>query len=150
MSIAANVRALAIAVGVAFLVTSLGVGRWMLFEAPRLARDSFNPRLVAAAADGPRGPILARDGTPLAVTVPAGVVFRREYLEPSLAHVVGYVSAQFGLAGLESAYAGALAGRDPADELALLRQRYLGQQPTPGSLVTGIDLAGQRAAALAL
>lgn len=141
-----QIRLLALAVGVAFLVTSLGVARWMLVEAAALGADPYNPRLAAASADRARGAILARDGTPLAI----GTGSSRRYLEPSLAHVVGYLSARFGRSGIESAYGAALIGADPAEPLAALRARYLGEFAPPDTVETGIDLAVQRAAAAAL
>jgi len=138
-----NLRALALALIVLFLLTSVGVGRRMLLS-PELANDPQDPRVAAVAFDRSRGPVLARDGTVLAQGHP------RQYAEPSLAQVVGYASAAYGAAGIELAYGAALVGQDSTDPLAVLRARYLGERTPPGSVTLGIDPATQRAAAAAL
>jgi len=52
-----NIRALALALIVLFLVTSVGVGRRMLLS-PELANDPQDPRVAAVAFDRARGPVL--------------------------------------------------------------------------------------------
>ncbi|HUG56520.1 MAG TPA: penicillin-binding transpeptidase domain-containing protein [Candidatus Limnocylindrales bacterium] len=145
-----NIRALALAIALAFLATSLGVGYWSLVASADLARDPFNPRLVAALQDRPRGRILAQEGSELAVSARVGDAFRRSYAEGSLAQVVGYASFRYGASGIEAAYAESLIGRDPADPLAQWRARYLRQYGEPNAVVLGIDPAVQRAAVEAL
>jgi len=147
--IAANVRSLTLALAAAFLVASLGAGYWTIFASGELARDPFNPRLIAASR-GPRGAIVDRNGAVLVESQKSADGFVRSYKDPSLAQVTGYASLRFGLAGIEAAYADSLVGQDPADPASIWRARYLGERTPAGSVVLGIDERVQRAAAEAL
>ena len=148
--IAANIRSLTLALAVAFLVTSFGVSYWTIIAADQLANDPFNPRLIAAANDRPRGAILDRNGATLATSEKGTSGFVRSYKDQSLAQVVGYASLQFGLSGVEAAYAESLIGQDPADPISIWRARYLGERQAVGSVVLGIDGKIQKAAVDAL
>jgi peptidoglycan glycosyltransferase len=148
--IASNIRALTLALAFAFLVTSVGVTYWTILASDELANDPFNPRLIAATNDQSRGSIVDRNGTVLAVSQKAGDRFARAYNDASLAQVLGYASSQFGLSGIEAAYADSLIGRDPADPISIWRSRYLGERPPAGAIVLGIDSKVQKAAADAL
>ena len=149
--IGANIRALSVVIAIAFLLASIGVGYWTLVEASDLSSDGFNPRLLAATRDRPRGRIVAADGAELAVSVRnADGTYRRRYADRSLAQVVGFASFRYGTSGVEAAYAESLIGRDAADPLGQRRARYLRDQPEVGSVKLGILPAVQRAAAAAL
>jgi len=126
--IAANIRSLTLALAVTFLVTSVGVSYWTILASDQLANDPFNPRLIAASRDRPRGAILDRNGAPLATSEKGADGFVRSYKDQSLAQVVGYASLQFGLSGVEAAYAESLIGQDPADPISIWRARYLGER----------------------
>src|SRR5262245_24570155 len=104
-----------------------------------LSADGFNPRLLAAIRDRPRGKVLAADGTELAVSVrePDGT-YRRRYAERSLAQVIGFASFKYGSTGIEGGYAESLIGRDAADPAGQLRARYLHEQGEVGSVKLGI------------
>ena len=149
-SVATNLRSLTLAIALAFLVTSVGVGYWTLVASNDLSSDPFNPRLVAALRDRPRGRILDSAGGVLAESIRAANGYRRLYRDRSLAQVVGYASLRYGTAGIEAAYADSLVGQDPGDPMAVWRARYLGERDTPGAVVLGIDPKVQNAAALAL
>ncbi len=149
-TIAANVRGLTLAIAVAFLATSVGVGYWTLVASSELATDPFNPRLVAAVRDRPRGSILDSTGGVLAQSVRTPGGYTRRYTDRSLAQVVGYASYTYGSAGIEATYAESLIGQDPADPIATWRARYLGEREAPGSVVLGIVPKVQQAAAAAL
>jgi len=149
-SIAANIRGLTLAIALAFLITSLGVGYWTLVSGEELATDPFNPRLVAAIRDRPRGIITDASGTPLAESVQTNNTYKRVYRDKTLAHVTGYASFQFGASGIEAAYAESLIGQDPGDPLSQWRARYLRERVPPGSIVLGIDPKIQQAAVAAL
>jgi peptidoglycan glycosyltransferase len=149
-SIAANIRGLTLTIAIAFLITSLGVGYWTLMAGDELGSDPYNPRLVAAIRDRPRGFINDASGTKLAESVQAANGFRRVYHDGTLAHVTGYASFQFGAAGIEAAYAESLIGQDPGDPLSQWRARYLREHAPPGSVVLGIDRKVQDAAVAAL
>lgn len=148
--IAGNIRALTLAIAIAFLLTSFGVGYWSVIVSDELSSDPFNPRLVATLRDRPRGLVVAADGTQLAVSAQRPDGFRRAYADRSLVHVVGYASFKYGSAGIEGAYAESLAGRDPADPVGRWRARYLGERTPPSSVDLGIVPAIQRAAVAAL
>ena len=149
-SIAANIRGLTLAIAVAFLITSLGVGYWTLVSGEELNADPFNPRLVAAIRDRPRGFIRDAAGTTLAESVQTNDGYKRVYKDKTLAHVTGYASFQFGASGIEAAYAESLIGQDPGDPLSQWRARYLRERAPPGSVVLGIDPKVQKAAVDAL
>jgi penicillin-binding protein A len=148
--IGSNVRTVTLLIAIAFLLTSIGVGYWSLVEAADLSSDPFNPRLLATLRDRPRGRIVAADGSELAVSVKTADGFRRRYADRSLAQVIGYASFKYGASGIEAAYADSLIGRDAADPVGQWRQRYLREQPEPGSVQLGIVPAVQRAAVAAL
>jgi len=149
-SIAANIRGLTLAIALAFLVTSVGVGYWTLVAGDELATDPYNPRLVAAIRDRPRGLIKDASGATLAESVQTQDGYKRVYRDKTLAHVTGYASFQFGASGIEAAYAESLIGQDPGDPLSQWRARYLRERAPPGSIVLGIDPKLQKAAVDAL
>ena len=148
--IPANIRRLTLVIAVAFLLTSIGVGYWTLVAADELQGDAFNPRLIAAVRDRPRGRIVDASGGELAVSVRAGDAYRRRYPDRSLAQVVGYASFKYGASGIEATYQASLIGQDPADPVGQWRARYLGERAEPGSVALGIDPRLQRAAVAAL
>ena len=148
--IAANIRSLTLALAVAFLVASVGVGYWTILASGELSRDPFNPRLIAASRDRPRGAIVDRNGAVLVESQGTAGGFIRSYRDLSLAQVTGYASLRFGLAGVEGAYGESLIGQDPADPVATWRARYLGERAPAGSVVLGVDGKIQKAAAEAL
>jgi penicillin-binding protein A len=148
--ISANIRSLTLALALAFLVTSIGAAYWTILASDQLANDPFNPRLIAATNDRPRGSIVDRKGAPIATSEKTDAGFTRSYKDRSLAQVVGYASAKFGLSGIEAAYAESLIGQDPADPVSIWRTRYLGDRSPAGQVVLGLDLKIQKAAADAL
>lgn len=146
-----NIRRLAAFLAVAFFLTSLGVAYWQVVAADQLARDPYNPRLYAAALSQPRGEIVDRDGVALARSEPRGDSFRRVYPTGALHEPwLGYATLSHGAAGIEATYAQSLVGQDPADPLAALRRKYLGERVPPGSVRLAISAKLQDAAARAL
>jgi len=149
-SVAANIRSLTLVIALAFLVTSVGVGYWTLVSGDELSTDPYNPRLVAAIRDRPRGFITDASARTLAESAQVGNTYKRVYSDKTLAHVTGYASFQFGASGIEAAYAESLIGQDPADPLSQWRARYLRERAPPGTVVLGIDPKVQQAAVAAL
>jgi penicillin-binding protein A len=145
-----NIRGLSLAIAIAFLITSIGVGYWTLVASDELASDPFNPRLVAAIRDRPRGKIVDAAGGVLAQSVREQDGWTRKYTDRSLAQVVGFASFKYGASGIEAAYADSLIGQDPGDPIATWRSRYLGEHEEPGSVVLGIDPKVQKVAVDAL
>ena len=126
--IGANLRSLAITMALAFLITSIGVGYWTLAAGDELSRDPYNPRLVSAIRDRPRGKIVDAAGNVLAESVKTQDGYVRHYADRSLTQVVGYASFKYGASGVEAAYADSLIGQDAADPLSTWRARYLGER----------------------
>ena len=149
-TIGANIRRLTFVIAIAFLATSIGVGYWSLVAAEELNADPFNPRLIAAVRDRPRGKIVDASGRVLAESVKDGDAYRRRYADRSLAQVVGYASFKYGASGVEAAYQGSLIGQDPSDLIGQWRARYLGVHGEPGAVVIAIDPKIQQAAVSAL
>ena len=149
-TIGENIRGLSVAIAIAFLVTSAGVGYWTLVASDELASDPFNPRLVAAIRDRPRGKIVDNANGVLAESVKTQDGWTRKYRDRSLAHVVGFASFKYGASGIEAAYADSLVGQDPGDPIATWRARYLNEHEEPGSVVLGIDPKVQKVATDAL
>ena len=149
-SVTANIRSLSITIAIAFLITSIGVGYWTMVASEELGSDPFNPRLVSAIRDRPRGTIVDSAGNVLAESVKTADGYQRRYTDRSLAHVVGYASFKYGAAGVEAAYADSLIGQDPGDPVATWRARYLGERESPGAVVLAIDPKVQKAALDAL
>jgi peptidoglycan glycosyltransferase len=149
-SIETNIRRLTFVIAIAFLITSIGVGYWTLVAAAELNADPFNPRLIAAVRDRPRGKIVDASGRVLADSTKEGDAYRRRYSDRSLAQVVGYASFKYGVSGAEAAYQESLIGQDPGDFVGQWKARYLGSHAEPGSVVLGLDPKVQQAAVAAL
>ncbi|HEV8022945.1 MAG TPA: penicillin-binding protein 2 [Candidatus Lustribacter sp.] len=118
-----------------------------LVDAPRLDADTRNPRRSDIAAG--RGTIVARDGTPLAITRDG----RRVYPLGSItAHAIGYASTRYGTAGLEDAFDRVLAPQTAdAGPWAEFQSLLSGRRAAQGAeVVTTLDLDVQRALAGAL
>ena len=135
-TIGGNIRRLTFVIALAFLLTSTGVGYWSLVAAARLNADPFNPRLIAAVRDRPRGKIVDASGRVLAESAKDGDSYRRRYSDRSLAQVIGYASFKYGASGIEGAYQESLIGQDPSDLLGQWKVRYLGARTEPGSACT--------------
>jgi len=112
---------------------------------PSLANSPFDPRRAELGAF--RGAIVARDGSPLAVTHGG----TRSYpLGGALGQVLGYLSPRYGMTGLEAAFDSDLRARrtaaDPARELGALFTRHgLPAIERGATVVTTIDPAVERA-----
>jgi peptidoglycan glycosyltransferase len=145
-----NIRRLAAAVSILFLLVSVGVGYWQILAAEALATDPYNPRGYAAALSRQRGAITDRDGVVIAESELQGDVFRRKYASAAYEPFLGYATLRFGAAGLEHEYARSLVGQDPADPLGAIRRRYLNEQAPPGSVRLAISARLQQVAERAL
>jgi cell division protein FtsW (lipid II flippase)/cell division protein FtsI/penicillin-binding protein 2 len=119
---------------------------WSVVRAgPLLARED-NPRLVEAERRVQRGRILDRDGVILAEsTGPADNLIRR-YPQADVGPAVGYYSARFGAAGIESAFDALLRGQTGAFWPAWV-QNMLHLPPAGGDvrLTIDADLQGKAA-----
>lgn len=147
----ANVRRIASANLLGFLVIALALGYWQVVGAASLAADSANPRVADARLNQPRGKILDRTGRVVAESkeTPTGG-FTRSYAIPSLVHTIGFHSARFGDTNLEAAFDAQLRGERTVSPLDRLRNEILRRQPQPDDLVLTVDARIHEAAVAAL
>jgi len=109
----------------AFLLLALALGRWSIASSDLIVRDD-NPRRVFEEQLIQRGSIFDRNDQVLAETVPQSDTLVRRYPFVAAASLVGYVSINYGAAGVEEALDRVLRGpRDFLDQL--LHQRQSGQ-----------------------
>ncbi len=85
----------------------LGTFSIMAARGATLVSRADNPRRIDAERTLARGPILARDGSPLALSAPVGVlggapVYSRTYPITSTVSAVGYYSERYGVGGVEA------------------------------------------------
>ena len=117
---------------------------------PRLAETPQNPRLALAAERTRWGRILDRHLAELADSADVdGRQVRRYTAGPVFAHLLGYRSAQYGLAGVESRYDPELLGLPARDPWQVVLQA-IGQPSHGNDVVLTVDTAVQQAAASAL
>ncbi len=99
------------ATGTAALLAAFGLfavlAYWQVFRAD-LGQHAGNPRILSAFADPHRGRVLDREGNVLAESLPGG---KRRYSDPSVAHLMGYLDARFGMQGAELVFNGELSGK---------------------------------------
>jgi len=117
---------------------------------PQIAEAPQNPRLALAAQQIHWGRILDRHLAVLADSVDVeGHQVRRYPGGMLFAHLLGYRSQRFGLAGIELRYEPALLGLPARDPWQALQQAF-GQAPRGNDLVLTVDSATQEAASQAL
>jgi peptidoglycan glycosyltransferase len=147
----ANTRHAAFALLFGFLAVSAGLLYWQVIRAGSLTGEAGNPRAALAARLGDRGRILDRNGNVLAQSVVQSDGDRvRSYSLPSLAQTAGYLSARFGLSGVEAAENDQLTGAAGANQIdRTLNDLFHLSSPGNDVLLT-IDSALQKAAAAAL
>ena len=127
--------------------------RWTVFEAESLGDNPANRRPLLEEQRLPRGLILARDGTRLAVSRRMGsgerLRYVRSYPEGDLfSHVVGYSFIDLGRSGLERSHNDELTGEE--DEFTTIVDELRGSAREGADLTTTLDPDAQRAALQAL
>ncbi len=150
-----QVRQLAVALLVLFVVLIAQVSYVQVFAAERLAENPANAkRQLIAEYEVARGSILAADRrTVLAASRRSAgdLRFLRRYTAgPLYAHLTGYYSFVFGRSELEQAYNDFLAGTAPQLLPQTFADMVLGRPRRGASIVTTIDPVVQRAAQAAL
>jgi cell division protein FtsW (lipid II flippase) len=126
---------------------ALVTGWWTVFRGPALLARTDNPRRAISDALVPRGAILDRASTPLAVTVGETGELSRRYEVPELAPLIGYNDPVYGQSGLEASLDPFLRGLRGNPALTVWWNHVLYGQPPPGLDVRlGIDRDLQRAA----
>lgn len=134
---------------VALLTTLVFFGAlvyWQVFRTD-LANANGNPRVLSAYNDPGRGSILDRDGNVLASSSADGA---RHYNDADAAHVVGYLSAQYGSEGAELAYNSILSGQSGGSWLDALKAEFTRDSLNGLDVKLTIDPKIQAAAAAAL
>lgn len=150
-AIALHIRRVGLALAGAFAAVVLAAGFWGLARQETLLARGDNPRRVLAERRVPRGPIYDRHGAVLAESAGAAGALARRYPYPRLAPVLGYVSALYGLTGVEAALDPTLHGDAGLDPTVLFWQTtVLGAPPAGRGVRLSVDLALQATADTAL
>ena len=150
--------------GLVVLLFALLVGftsRWTIFEASSLRANGLNARTLLQQERIPRGPIVAADGTVLAVSHrgPEGIYQRSYPTRELFANPIGYSDITEGATGVERFRNEELNGTR-AHGLQSILDQLQGRKPVGEKVVTTLDpraqrvaeqaLAGQRGAVVAL
>lgn len=140
----------AIVLAAAFALLAGAAGYWGVVRSQDLNLSPYDPAVIAATRNVPRGEILDRDGVVLAGNEQdANGEYYRVYPNRALSQVIGYASQRYGRAGLERAYDAELAGL-AGDPLAEAFRKFGASAFDPKTLTTSLDDALQRAAVRAL
>ncbi|HEU4354421.1 MAG TPA: penicillin-binding protein 2 [Actinomycetota bacterium] len=150
-----QVRQLALALGILFVILVAQITYIQVVSADRLADNQANAKRQLIAEYGVnRGQILAADGrTILAVSKrsPGELRFERHYPQgPLNGFVTGYYSFVYGRSRLEQSFNEYLAGEAPELLPQTLADMVLGRPKRGASIITSIDPELQRVAARAL
>lgn len=147
-----SIRRVTAAFLVAFIAVAARLAYVGVVRAPSLSAHPRNPRVTAARREIVRGSIFLSGGEPVARDVAPGGP--RLYVGPlSLAHLVGYEDARYGVAGLEASYNSELLGLDGRSWLeSFVRSVFsAGHGHARGNdIVLTIDLEVQQAAERAM
>ncbi len=134
---------LLLGIGASMLVN----GWWAVVRGPDLLTRTDNPRRALADRYVRRGSLLDRNGSGITVTRGQTGSFRRVYLYPQLAPVVGYTQPTYGQAGLEASLDPYLRGLEGNPARLIWWHHLLYGQPPPGLDVRlSIDLKLQKRA----
>ncbi|MGE5593849.1 MAG: peptidoglycan D,D-transpeptidase FtsI family protein [Betaproteobacteria bacterium] len=145
-----SIRRVMAAFLVAFIALSARLAYVGVVRAPGLSAHPRNPRVTAARRDIVRGGIYLSGGEPVARDAAPGGP--RLYMGPlSLAHLVGYEDAKYGVAGLEASYNSELLGLDGRSWIeSLARSVFSADHARGNDIILTIDLDVQRAAERAM
>lgn len=148
-SLQANIRRVAFAILLGFVVIAFALGYWQLGRTD-LASDGGNPRIVEQRLYAPRGRILDRAGQVLAQSEETPRGMRRRYAAASLVHSVGLHSPRFGDTNVEALYDAQLRGERTTSAWDRLLAELFHRQPRPDDVVMAIDKRIHDAALAAL
>ncbi len=140
----------AIVLAASFALLAGAAGYWGVVRSQDLNLSPYDPAVIAATRNVPRGEILDRNGEVLAGNrQDANGEYYRVYPNRALSHVIGYASQRYGRAGLERAYDAELAGL-AGDPIAEAFRKFGASAFDPKTLTTSLDIDLQRAAVRAL
>lgn len=143
-----NIRTISVVLLVMFLALFGSSTYIQVFQAPVLAADSRNTRILLQSYEVQRGPILV-EGAPIALSTPDGTRYRyaRSYTDgPLYAPVTGYYSANQGSSGIEQTMNAELSGRSDNQFFTSLQATFTGQTPAGAAVEVSIDKDAQQAA----
>ncbi|MFV1990185.1 MAG: peptidoglycan D,D-transpeptidase FtsI family protein [Acidimicrobiales bacterium] len=147
-----QIRRFSLVIIVLYALLFLQLNNVQLRQAAQYRRDPQNTREIEQAFTRPRGPIMTADGQIIAesVEVEGELEMLRVYPEGDLyAHTGGFLSLNFGAAGLERRYNAELSGTTIRQQITSL-ESLLNDEPTTGTVFTTLDADIQRAARSAL
>ncbi len=122
-------------------------GWWAIIRSDDLLTRTDNPRLSIADRYVPRGSLLDRRNTPIAITTGEPGSLQRELLYPPLSLTVGYIHPVYGQAGLEQSLNDYLRGYRGTPASTIYTKHLLYNQPPEGIDVRlSIDLQLQEKA----
>jgi cell division protein FtsI/penicillin-binding protein 2 len=116
----------------AFFLLGLTAGWWAVIRSDDLQFRTDNLRWTIHARYVPRGSLLDRSGTPIAVTTGESGSFKRTLLYPALGTTVGYSDPLFGKGGLEASLDGYLTGLQGSASSTIWLAEWMYGQPPPG------------------
>ena len=150
-----RIRRVGLVLIVLFVVLLANLNYIQVFRAKALSEDNRNSRYLISTYARPRGEILSSDRQVLARHEPTPDELLRKRVYPGgplFAHIVGFLSFNYGATGLEQTQADRLVGDDTETSLRRadnLLDYFLGE-PEPGTVRTTIDTRIQEGARLAL
>jgi peptidoglycan glycosyltransferase len=149
-----QIRRLALAMGVLFVILYAQVNYLQVYAANRIANNPANFRLIIQEYKVDRGQILARDlHTVLAKSVPTkgNLKFLRVYPQgPLYAHITGFYSLVYGASRIEANQNDFLAARDTSLLPSTVKDEILNRPKRGADVVTTIDPRLQQVASQAL
>lgn len=118
-----------------------------LYQGPELASHPKNRRLVEEMEQIKRGTIYDQKGTVIAESNWDGQKWVRSYpLAEQTAHIVGYITEQYGSSGLEAAYNAQLLGLTGEAKMHNLLRQLIGKERVGQDLILTINADIQRLA----
>lgn len=116
----------------AWVALAAALGWWSVYRAPALVDRTDNPRRALAETMSPRGEIYDRNGVRLVQTLGVQGGYRRAYIAPAAAPLIGYDSTIYGQAGIELSMDAYLRGEVGYEPQVLLWHELVDGTPPPG------------------
>ena len=136
-----QIRQLALGLMVCYVALFVTLNYWQVGRKEELDASFDNTRAIRREFERPRGPIVARDGTVMANSVPTApgsqFAYQRQYpFDDLYAHITGYYTFGFGSTGLERTQNDVLAGTTPEQQLRAIPGILDGDADNSGTVVT--------------